>query len=692
MSAKVLIVDDSLTVRMDLDEAFAAAGFAVLACSSAGDAKAILARERIDAVILDVVLPDGDGVELLAELRGRSTERHVVVLMLSSEVEVRDRVRGLAKGADEYVGKPYDRGYVVARARELLSQHTKSSLARPLLLIDDSATFRAVLAEALEQDGYRVRLAASAEEGLRMAAIERPHAIIVDGVLPGMDGATLIRHVRLDAALRRVVCLLLTDTNHRDDELRALDAGADAFVNKREDATVILAKLRAVLRMASDTRAEEETRSLLAPSRILAADDSPTYREALGTALRAEGYDVIQVASGEEALEILSIQSVDCVLLDLVMPGIGGTETCRRIKSSTVARDVPVIVLTSLEDRAAMLETLGTGADDYIQKSAELDVLKARVRAQLRRRQFEDETRRVRERLLRSEIEAAESRRAREIAEMRGAMVEELELKNEALGRAMAELQNTQSQLIQAAKMASLGSLVAGIAHEINNPLAFSLSHLVTVKKSLTRAESALGPLIESEAVRGHWSRARSRIDEMSLGLERIRELVVKLKTFSHIDEGEWRRVSMRECIESVITILSHRARERISIEPHYGSPDQVDCYPGLLNQAIMNLVANSIDAIPERGRIEIHTGAAAGRYQIRVSDTGPGIPPELRERVLEPFFTTKPVGQGTGLGLSITYSIVKKHNGTLTISCPEAGGTSVTIEFPIRTSDRASA
>jgi two-component system NtrC family sensor kinase len=137
---------------------------------------------------------------------------------------------------------------------------------------------------------------------------------------------------------------------------------------------------------------------------------------------------------------------------------------------------------------------------------------------------------------------------------------------------------------------------------------------------------------------------------------------------------------------------LSHRARERISIEPHYGNPDQVDCYPGLLNQAIMNLVANSIDAIPERGRIEIHTGAVAGRYQIRVCDTGSGIPPELRERVLEPFFTTKPVGQGTGLGLSITYSIVKKHNGTLTISCPEAGGTTVTIEFPIRTSDCAQA
>jgi two-component system NtrC family sensor kinase len=692
MKPKVLIVDDSLTVRMDLVEAFAEAGFVTLPCASAAEAKELLAHERVEVAILDVVLPDGDGVELLSELRRLTPDRHVAVLMLSSEVEVRDRVRGLERGADEYVGKPYDRGYVVARARELLRQQRKGESDRPILVIDDSPTFRAVLTEALEQDGYRVSIAASGEEGLRAAAVERPEAIIVDGVLPGMDGSTVIRHVRLDAALRRVVCLLLTDSNEMDAELHALDSGADAFVSKREDAAVILAKLRAVLRMAQDTRADDQTRSLLSPSRILAVDDSATYREAIGGALRAEGYDVIQVASGEEALEILSIQMVDCVLLDLVMPGIGGTETCRRIKASPVARDIPVIVLTSLDDREAMLETLGTGADDYIQKSAELDVLKARVRAQLRRRQVEDETRRVRERLLRSEIDAAESRRAREIAEMRVALVEELERKNDELGRAVSELQATQSQLIQAAKMASLGSLVAGIAHEINNPLSFSLSHLSTVKKSLGRAETALGAAVQTEPVQGNWSRARSRLDEMTTGLERIRELVVKLRTFSHIDEGEWRRVSIRECIDSVLTILAHRIRERIEIRTEFGEPDSVECYPSLLNQAVMNLISNSIDAIAGPGLISVRTGAVDGVYQIQVSDTGSGIAPEHRDRVLEPFFTTKPVGEGTGLGLSITYSIVRKHGGTLSIACPEGGGTAITIRFPFRNSTRPSA
>ena len=120
MSARILIVDDSLTVRMDLADAFILAGFSPLPCATVAEARAVLEREHVDVAILDVVLPDGDGVELLAELRRRTADRHVAVLMLSSEVEVRDRVRGLATGADEYVGKPYDLRYVVARTRELL--------------------------------------------------------------------------------------------------------------------------------------------------------------------------------------------------------------------------------------------------------------------------------------------------------------------------------------------------------------------------------------------------------------------------------------------------------------------------------------------------------------------------------------------------------------------------------------------
>ncbi len=679
----VLIVNDSLTVRMDLVEAFESVGFRCLGCGTVREATEFLGREAIDVAVLDVMLPDGDGIELLERVRGGAAARRIVVLMLSSEAEVRDRLRGLATGADEYVGKPYEASYVVARAQELMGGAEAASEQPLVLLVDDSATFRTAFGRALVEGGFRLVTASSGEEGLRIAAARAPNAIVVDGVLPGMDGPTLIRRVRLDGALRGVPCLLLSGSQGPEHELAALDSGADAFVSKTDDARVILAKLRALLRASTEARDAPRTRSLAGPRRVLVVDDSATFRETMAEALRLEGYDVVQVASGEEALELVAVQPVDCVLLDLVMPGLGGTETCRRLKLAVPSRDIPVLVLTAVEDRSVVLEVLGAGADDFIQKSSELDVLKARVRAQLRRRQFEDETRRVREQLLRSEIDAAEARAAHKAAVSRMAFLERLAEKNRELDQAYKDLQAAQAQLVQAAKMASLGGLVAGIAHEINNPLAFSLSHLSTAERDLDGlAALVLGALGDAE--RPAWERAHTRLREMRIGLERIGQLVLKLRTFSRLDEGALERVDIVESVDSVLTILQHRLRDRINVVRRFDAPRKLDCYPGPLNQAIMNLVANSIDAIAGQGTITISTDVQGDRYCIAVADTGSGILPEHREQVFDPFFTTKPVGQGTGLGLSITYAIVRQHGGELVVSQPSTGGTTMTMRLPL--------
>jgi len=260
---------------------------------------------------------------------------------------------------------------------------------------------------------------------------------------------------------------------------------------------------------------------------------------------------------------------------------------------------------------------------------------------------------------------------------------------NEELREAYVELQAKQQQLVQSAKMASLGELVAGIAHEINNPLAFVVSHLTTVDKSLSKVEAELAPA-ESQTAKEHWNRARMRLQEIEVGVERIRELVLKLRAFSRLDEGEQKQVSIRECVASVVTILGHRLKDRIEVRTHFGMPDLVECFPSLLNQALMNLVSNAIDAIEEYGSIAITTGADGDSYVIVVADTGHGIPDDLRQRVLDPFFTTKPLGKGTGLGLSITYSIVQRHRGTLELSPADGGGTVATIRFPLN--QRASA
>jgi two-component system, NtrC family, sensor kinase len=259
----------------------------------------------------------------------------------------------------------------------------------------------------------------------------------------------------------------------------------------------------------------------------------------------------------------------------------------------------------------------------------------------------------------------------------------ELHRLNQSLTAAYSELQTKQVQLVQSAKMASLGQLVAGVAHEINNPLAFIVSHLRTALGCLKKAEESLGQAL-TDSARDHWERACNRLEESELGADRIRKLVLKLRTFSRLDEGERKEASMQECVTSVLTILEHRLEHRIRIETHFGYPDIIECFPGLLNQAIMNLVANAIDAIEDEGTITITTGADVDGYVIVVADTGQGIPENLRQRVLEPFFTTKPVGQGTGLGLSITYSIVQRHRGILELTAADGGGTVATLRFPV--------
>ncbi len=249
MKTWVLIVDDSLTVRMDLQEAFESIGFSTSTSDTLAAARKALAEQRFSLVILDVLLPDGDGVELLREIKNAAPTAAVPVVLLSTEGEVHDRVRGLKTGADEYVGKPYDRANLLACARHLvrIEKRPVASGLR-LLLIDDSVTFRNEFKAVLENAGYEVITAENGEEGLRTVVAVRPDAVIVNSVLPGIDGAAVIRRLKDDISLRNTPCLLLTATESAGDELRTLEAGADAYARKSMDAQLILARIVALLR------------------------------------------------------------------------------------------------------------------------------------------------------------------------------------------------------------------------------------------------------------------------------------------------------------------------------------------------------------------------------------------------------------------------------------------------------------
>ncbi len=402
---------------------------------------------------------------------------------------------------------------------------------------------------------------------------------------------------------------------------------------------------------------------------VLVVDDVEANLVALEGLLADLDCDVVTARSGSEALRQLLRRTFAVALLDVQMPEMDGYEVAHHMRGAPHSRDVPIIFLTAAtetEDR--VLRGYGSGAVDFLFKPISAAVLVSKVRV------FID--------LFRAKNDIAQA------AAAHAALAERLQRSNEELNAAYRELQAAQAQLIQTAKMASLGQLVAGIAHEINNPLSFSISHLQTSQKSLAQVQSELGELPPTAA--RHWQLALARLDKMSLGLERVRDLVVKLRTFSRLDEGERKRVSVRESVESVLTILGSRLNPAIQVDTHFGAPDLLDCYPGPLNQAITNLVANAIDAIGESGALKIDTGARDGAYEIRVTDDGPGIPESIRDRVFDPFFTTKPVGSGTGLGLSITYAIVKRHGGSLDLRDAPGGGTSAVIRLPIDDSGKS--
>jgi DNA-binding response OmpR family regulator len=652
MRPTVLIVDDSLTVRMDLDEAFAGGDFDRVQCADLASARRALAERTFDAVVLDLLLPDGDGLDLLREVRGSARHRSTPVLLLSSETDVHDRIHGLETGADEYVGKPYDAALVVARARELVRRaHPPGSrdAERLVLVIDDSATSREGLRSALEQAGHAVVSASSGEEGLRVAADRRPDAIIVDGVLPGIDGATVVRRIRDDAALRRTPTLLVTGTEDVGGELRAFEAGADAFVRKDEGDAVVMARLEAVLR-GTAAAAAPLAASLLGPKRILAVDDSATYLEELAEQLRTAEYEVVLARSGEEALALLQVDRVDCILLDVMMPGLSGYETCRRIRANAALRNVPLVMLTSIEDQAALIEGINAGADDWVPKSSDMSVVLARVRAQLRRKQFEDENEAIREELLRKEVEAAEARAAREAHAENAAILQEADRrKNEFLGV---------------------------LSHELRNPLAPIRNALFILRRAQPGGEQA--------------NRAQAVIERQVGHLTR---LVDDLLDVTRISRGKIQLVRVRTDLAEVVrrTAEDHKglfAGGQLALEVSCPQPLWVEGDVTRLAQIVGNLLANAAKFTDPGGHVRVSAAREGAFAVVRVRDSGIGIAAEVLPRVFDAFVqeeaTLHRSRGGLGLGLSLVRGLVEMHGGRVTAHSDGLDqGSEFTISLP---------
>jgi len=414
--------------------------------------------------------------------------------------------------------------------------------------------------------------------------------------------------------------------------------------------------------------------------RVLIVDDEACVRELFAEYLGRE-YSCQKAADAKEALESLARERFALVITDMQMPGLSGIELLRKITERY--RDTAVIIVSGIDRTQRVIDAIRMGASDYLLKPCEFDVLTASVERALERRTLLRNARRYKQ---------------------------DLEKRNAELARQKTEMQRLQAQILQTEKMASLGQLAAGIAHELNNPAGFIYSNIDMLKHYIERLKRCLSQYDEVGLPPEATARINSIKKEIDydnivadlgsilsdcyLGAERIRDVVQNLRLFSRLDEAEFKRIDVNEGIESTVRLLSgfYKSGE-IALTHDYGDLPQINCYAAQLNQVWMNLLANAAQAIgTAKGAVHIKTWCDAHTVIVSIRDTGPGMTSEQLRRIFDPFFTTKAVGEGTGLGLSISHGIIERHDGRIKVESAPGKGTTFTVFLPVGTKQTLSA
>ena len=275
---------------------------------------------------------------------------------------------------------------------------------------------------------------------------------------------------------------------------------------------------------------------------------------------------------------------------------------------------------------------------------------------------------------------------------------------NEIMTKVNRQLEDTQGQLLQSEKMASIGQLAAGVAHEINNPIGYVSSNLGSLEQFLNDLFALLGVYegldaslpeadrLEVQAVKKRIDLGFLRRDTFALlgecreGTHRVKKIVQELREFSRVDfDEEWRLADLNKGLESTLNIVNNEIKYKCEVTKAYGVIPEIECLPTQLNQVFLNILMNAAQAMPDGGRITVRTGARGSEVWVAIKDTGRGIPAEQLTRIFDPFFTTKPVGEGTGLGLSVSYGIVEKHGGRIEVASQPGVGTEFQVVLPLK-------
>jgi len=411
---------------------------------------------------------------------------------------------------------------------------------------------------------------------------------------------------------------------------------------------------------------------------ILIVDDNSVNRQVL-TFILQDHYSNLETAEdGVQCLKKLSNQTFDLVLLDLNMPLKSGFEVLEDIHSAQLAHRPAFIVVSADNNPTTISRALKLGASDYVTTPFNRDELLARVRTHLTLHSREQD------------------------------LEERVRLRTAELEKTNRELQDTQSQLILAAKMASLGELSAGIAHEINNPIGYIRSNMTTLRDyteniaNLLSAYMKAEPLISDKTTQEELQALRKEIQldflkedvplliqDSLTGAERVKQIASDLKVFSHPEQYNWEALDLHECFNSVLNIVNSEVKYKADTQLFIADDvPTIECIKPQIYQVMTNLLVNAAQSIEDHGTIDIQVSVPIrpnNRVRIVITDTGCGMSADVANKIFDPFFTTKAVGEGTGLGLSVSYGIIEGHHGHISVESAPGRGTSFTLLLPIK-------
>ena len=403
--------------------------------------------------------------------------------------------------------------------------------------------------------------------------------------------------------------------------------------------------------------------------KVLIAEDDAVSRRLLQNHLEKWGHEVVVARDGGEAWGLFEGGEFFFVVTDWMMPEMDGVELIRRIRGRPDKGYPFVILLTGRSQMEDLVLGMEAGADDFVCKPFDHNELRVRVRAG--------------ERIIQLEQTLAEQNR---------------------------QLREAQAALVQNEKLASLGQLAAGVAHEVNNPLAYVTNNVSVLREDMQAAmglletyrgvRASLPPEVAAEAARQEaeidlpfiQENYVRQFDKSLEGLKRVRDIVLNLRDFARLDEAEVKEADLNAAIESTVEIIRHEMKKKsLRFETDFGDLPPVLCHPGKINQVFLNLLINAVHACDEGGEIRVWTRAEPGGegVVIAVRDDGKGIAPEHLPRIFDPFFTTKPVGQGSGLGLSVSYGILRDHGGRLEAESEVGKGTTFRVRLPLKPSSQ---